>query len=426
MKPIALIRAAILGALAAGFAQNAAAHDGVDCDLTVNGQNDPAVDAAAVTAAVNSPDLVGDVTVCLAGTFDFGLAPPSVPTFSVSIFGGPSMTSLRIVGLNSSFRRQATIRHGIQALTLRQTATLPSLTIENLRFEQPALSAVSVLRSIERVRISGLHIAGVTTHTIPTGPPVPILKFREGIAVTAALGDIEGEIEISGNFVDGGTYDVGDSELLIGSGIVLVGALNLTQPTGFFAKVNVSNNRVSNWAGAGILASGVISDVTIEENWVDSGNFARLQTACTGTNGDGAASGIALGGATNSTVRDNAINLVPAFTDTGAPAVCTAGLIVRGTATGGASGNIFFGNRIRGTATYAMIAGTPLPLPPPPFPPVQPTIETNNLFAFNWVFGFTATNATLFIGSGANANAFIGTFPDGIEGNTAGNWVLNR
>jgi hypothetical protein len=32
----------------------------------------------------------------------------------------------------------------------------------------------------------------------------------------------------------------------------------------------------------------------------------------------------------------------------------------------------------------------------------------------------------LFIGSGANANAFIGTFPDGIEGNTAGNWVLNR
>lgn len=429
MKPIALIRAAVVGALAAGFVQNANAHYGVDCDATVTGQNDPAVDVAAVTAAVNSPDLAGDVTVCLTGIFDFGLAPPSVPMFSVSIFGGPSMTSLRIVGLNSYFRKQATIRRGIQALTLRQTATLPSLTIENLRFEQPAFSAVSILRSIERVRISGLHIAGVTSHTIPTGPPAPILMFREGIAVTAALGNIEGEIEISGNVVDGGTYGPGDSTLLVGSGIVLVGALNPTQTTGFFAKVNVSNNRVTNWAGAGILASGVISDVTIEENWVENGAFARLVPSCASTNGDSAASGIALGGVINSTVRDNAINLVPAFTDTGAATVCSAGLLVRGMPVSGASGNIFFGNRIRGNANYAMVAGTPLPTPPPPpppfIPPTLPTVETNNLFAFNWVFGFTGTNATLFIGSGATANAFIGSFPV-IEGNTAGNWVLNR
>jgi hypothetical protein len=420
-----LIRATALGALAAGFVQNAAAQYGVVCDLTVTGQNDPAVDVAAVTAAVNSPALVGDVTVCLAGTFDFGPAPPSVPTFSVSIFGGPSMTSLRIVGLNSYFRKQATIRRGIQALTLRQTSTLPSLTIENLRFEQPAFSAVSILRSNERVRISGLHIAGVASHTIPTSPPAPILKFREGIAVTAALGDIEGEIEISGNVVDGGTYDVGDSQLLVGSGIVLVGALNPTQPTGYFAKTTVSNNRVVNWAGAGILASGLISDATIEENWVEPGAFARLVPTCASTNGDSAASGIALGGVISSTVRDNVVTLVPAFTDTGAATQCSAGLLVRGMPVGGASGNIFFGNRIRGDANYAMVAGTPEPLPPPPFPPVLPTIETNNLFAFNWVFGFTGTNATLFIGSGATANAFIGTFPE-IEGNTAANWVINR
>jgi hypothetical protein len=434
-----LIRAAALGALAAGFVQNADATHGVSCDVTVTGQNNPDVDAAAVSAEVNSPALIGDVTVCLAGTFDFGPAPVGPPTSSVAIMGNPSVTSMRIVGLNSGFRNQATIRRGIQALTLSPTATLPNLTIENLRFEQPAMSAISILSSIERVRISGVHIAGVTTHAFtitvpPPPPPIPpppqpiviTLSFRQGIAVTAALGDIDGEIEISDNVVNGGAYGLGDSALTVGSGIVIAGPLTLTQPTIFSAQVHVSNNRILNWAGTGIVVSGLVSEASIEENWIEPGAFARLVPGCTTPNADGAASGISLGGVGNSTVRDNVVNLVAAVTDTGTPAQCTAGLLVRGTAVGGASGNIFFGNRIRGTGTYAMVAGTPAPLPPPPpFPPVLPTIETNNLFAFNWVFGFTGTNATLFIGSGATANAFIGTFPE-IEGNTAANWVINR
>jgi len=220
---------------------------------------------------------------------------------------------------------------------------------------------------------------------------------------------------------------------LVSSGILLVGPQtppNPPQPAPIFsAKVRIANNRVLNWAGTGILAAGVMSDVTIEENWVEPGAFARLvpAPACTTPNADGAASGISLGGVLNSTVRDNVVTLVPAFTDTGAPVACTAGLLVRGVIAGGASGNIFFGNRVRGEGTYAMVAGTPAPViqPPPGPPPALPTIETNNLFAFNWVFGFTGTKATLFIGSGATANAFIGTFPE-IEGNTAGNWVLNR
>jgi hypothetical protein len=439
-----LISAAFAGSLAAGFVQNAVAHNRVDCDVMVTGQNDPAVDAAAVSAAVNSPDLVGDVTVCLAGTFDFGPAPPQgVPPISVAIVGNASMTSLRIVGLNNHFRRPATIRRGIQALTLTPAATLPKLAIENLRFEQPTFSAVSILRSNEEVRISDLQIAGVETHTItitPPPPPIPnppppqpiTLRLRQGIAVTAAAGgNIAGDIVISNNVVNGGTYGLGDSALLVGSGIVLVGPLVTPQPpplpaTTFSAKVRIANNRILNWAGAGVLATGLIGDATIEENWVEPGAFARLVPgpACTTPNAEGAASGISLGGVVNSTVRDNVIHLVSAFTDTGAPAACTAGLLVRGVNVSGASGNIFFGNRIRGDATYAMVVGLPAPTVPP-FPPSSFTIEMNNLFAFNWVFGFTGTNATLFIGSGATANAFIGMFPE-IEGNTAGNWVLNR
>jgi hypothetical protein len=395
--------------------------------LTVNGQNDPAVDAAAVTAAVNSPALSGDVTVCLAGTFDFGPAPVGPPTFSVAIVGNPSMTSLRIVGLNSDFRTQATIRRGIQALTLHWTTTLPSVAIENLRFEQPALAAISILRSNEQVRISGVRIAGVLTHTFvvpiqpPPPPPIPptaTVRLREGIAVTAALGNIAGEIVITGNVIDGGTYGAGDSALSVGAGIALTGQLNISQPTIFSAKARVANNRVSNWAGTGILASGLISEATIEENWVEPGAFARIVPFCTSSNADGAASGISLGGVIDSTIRDNVIALVPALTETGVAPQCTAGLLVRGTFVGAASGNVFFGNRVRGTATYAMVAGTP-PLT------IPPSTEINNLFAFNWVFGFTATNVTLFIGDDATANAFIGSFPS-IEGDPTGNWVLNR
>ena len=79
-----------------------------------------------------------------------------------------------------------------------------------------------------------------------------------------------------------------------------------------------------------------------------------------------------------------------------------------------ADGNVLFGNRIRGTGSYAIMAGTSGTL-----------TETNNLFAFNKTGNFAPLNATLFIGSSANGNAFIGNFAT-IEGNVTGNWVLNN
>ena len=114
MSRIHWLSAGVVSAVfAAAFAQDAGAQ--VTCTVTVTGQNNPAVDAAAVQSATNQA-FVGDLTVCLEGTFDF--APPVAPSqFSVAIVASPFTTSLRIVGLDNANGRKATVRNGRQALT---------------------------------------------------------------------------------------------------------------------------------------------------------------------------------------------------------------------------------------------------------------------------------------------------------------------
>jgi hypothetical protein len=144
-------------ALAAAFAHNAGAQ--VTCTVTVTGQNNQAVDAAAVQAATNQA-FVGDLTVCLEGTFDF--APPIPPSqFSVAIAASPFTTSLRIVGLNNANGKKATIRNGRQALS-KIGAGPPTFSIENLRFEQPEFSAISILGSgpATSIKVSNVNIVG--------------------------------------------------------------------------------------------------------------------------------------------------------------------------------------------------------------------------------------------------------------------------
>jgi len=400
--------AALCVVLVAGLLQNASAHPAApQCTLTATGQNNPAVDVAAVTQAVNSPTLSGDATVCLSGIFDFGPPPTSPPLMSVAINPNPSVTSLRIVGLGDGAGNKATIRRGIQALSLAQTATLPSLVIENLKFEGPAFTAISIFRGNESVRISNVHVAGVQSYFFAPFNGA----FREGIVVTSALGPIDGEVVISDNVIDGGTYGAPDTTLVVSSGILVQGATAQGAPQNFNARVNVSRNRVLNWSGTGILAI-ALTEAAIEGNKIDPGAFANLTAGCT-PNGERAANGITLANTVDSTVKDNVITLVPALTGAGAAPNCTAALILNGVSGGSDDGNIVFGNRIRGTGNYAIVAGTP-----------SGSVETNNLFAFNKTGNFAPLSATLFIGPGATANAFIGSFAS-IEGNVAGNWVLN-
>ena len=75
------------------------------------------------------------------------------------------------------------------------------------------------------------------------------------------------------------------------------------------ARATITNNRLVNWSGVGILATG-ISGATIECNRIDSGPFANSVAGCLQTKAV-AASGISLGSVTNSVVRGNVVNLDP-------------------------------------------------------------------------------------------------------------------
>jgi hypothetical protein len=413
------LKAGTLGTLfATVFAQHLSAQT---CTVTLTGQNDPAVDAAAVQSAVTQP-FPGDLTVCLAGTFDFGTPPTG--NISVSIVTSPMTTGLHIVGLDDAQGRKAKIRNGVQALA-KFSPNPASFSIENLRFEQPQFSAISILGAspVSSIKISGVSIVGVRSFLFPAFNA----RFREGIVVSSGPGAIGGDIEISNSTIDGGTYTADDSTLAASGGIVLTGALPPGPPPNqpFTARVRIADNKIQNWSGSGIVAAGV-SELTVERNIIQPGAFANaLPPGCTASNGMGAANGISLQSVRDATVRDNTITLVPSLTGAGLVPPCTAGLIVVGAtnvAPGSADGNIVFRNRIRGTGTYGIVVGvTPGALSPSPVA----SVETDNLFALNRLGNFAAQGASLFIGPGANGNAFVGNFPS-LAGNVAGNDVITR
>ena len=116
---------------------------------------------------------------------------------------------------------------------------------------------------------------------------------------------------------------------------------------------------------------------------------------------------------------------MPALTGAALAPPCTAGLILVGptnVAPGGADGNLVYRNRIRGSGTYAVVVGvTPAASPPGPIA----SLETDNLFALNLLGNFVPHVASLFIGPGANGNAFVGSFSS-TAGNVDGNDVITR
>jgi hypothetical protein len=403
--------AAISFTLVAAFAQGAAAQ--VTCTLTVTGQNDPAVDVAAVQAAVSAP-AIGDTVVCLQGIFDFGTPPPGTNS-SVTVAQGPSATSMRIVGLDDTRGKKATIRNGTQALT-KVTVSPPFFSIENLRFEGPTFSAVSILGAgpVGTLKLTGLNVVGVKTFLFPAFN----VKFRNAIAISSALNTIAGDIDISNNVLDGGVYDfANDLSLAVSAGISLTGAVAGVTNQPFTARVHIADNKISNWSGSGILAGG-IRETTIERNAIQPGAFANviamIPPGCAAANGLGSASGIALASVNDATVRDNTITMVAALNGAGAAPMCSAGIVIVGlpaVAPGTANGNLVYRNRIRGVGNYAIDLGQ------------AGSSETENLFALNKLGNFTPVNASLYV-QGAD-NDFVGNFPT-VEGNVAGNVLIDK
>jgi hypothetical protein len=406
---LAALAAALAAQAQGGYAQGLQAPQGgepapIACDFSVTGQNDSAVDILALSNAVNAGGLSGDVTVCLSGTFDFGDGPP--PAGQLLIAPAPAVTSLRIVGLTDARGRRATIRNGVLPLALRGAAPVPKLGIASLRFENPRGAAIHIERVDESLIIKGVQIAGARNQFFPALN----LSTRIGINITSFGAAIHGDLVIADNVIDGGAFTASDGSPF-SAGIVLAGGVVAGgvpfQP--FDAHVRVTNNRIANWSSGGIVAA-TVGDVTISRNKIDPGSYASNGGPC--ANAAAALSGILLTAVTDSVVRDNEINVSPAFGSSGIPAPCTAGIVVRGSLDGPADGNIVYGNVIRGTGAYALVVGAP-----------TGSVETDNFFALNPVWGFAAQKATLLLGPGATGNALIGVFPS-IEGNTAGNSII--
>jgi hypothetical protein len=378
----------------------ALADPAVNCTVTVTGQNDPGVDKHAVWSAVNQTPVAGALTVCLTGIFDFGPGTTLVDA-AVGINTGPDITSLRIVGLNARGGQRATIRRGIQPLTLIPTTTLANLTIENLRFEAPAFSAISIWRSIESVRLAHLQVVDPRSFGV----------VRSGISIISNSAPVEGDIWILDNDLDGGLFDGNSADLKVSAGVDLAGPRPALAAQPLTASVHIIGNRISNWSGSGISGVGV-QNVTIEGNAIKTGPFADGSVECIRENGMGVSNGIALANARSSRIAANSITLVPTLTATGTPATCTTGIALRSNSVGETSGNVVELNRISGTGSYALLLGTP-----------NSFDETGNLYALNPVNAFAAQGASLYIGPGANGNTLIGPFPS-VEGNVAGNQVL--
>lgn len=362
-----------------------AAHAGaVYCDVTVIGQDVQALDVPAVQSAINNPFLSGRVTVCLQGTFDFGIG--ATPANFVSIDPSGAVAELNIAGLNDDSGNKAAIENGFQPLRFAPTSSLPVLTIRNLRFERPGASAISIFRGNEIVEVSDVQIDGVVTQAVLVGSLMTTL--REGIAVTSAYSEVSGRIVIKDNKIDGGAYGAGDATINVSGGVVLAGAD--ANPFHITADILIRDNIVRNWSGNGIDSRGPVK-VSIVRNLIQPGPFANLvpnPNACV-------ANGIFfVNNNDQAVVVENTIEMVTALTATNTTP-CTAGIVLGNNASNG----VFRANNVRGTGRYAIavVAGNP----------ANPS--QHNLFLGNNLTAFWATGATVFLGNGALNNTFVGS-----------------
>ena len=356
---------AMIFMLAAGPAR---AEASVDCDLTVEGAGQPAIDVPAVKAAVNGPHASTHVTVCLLGTFDFG---PGTTDSFVSISPRGAITSLAIVGLDG-----ATILRGFQPLRHDPASTLLSLTIRDLHFVGPFFTAISIFRGGDRVEIIGNHVDGVQTARLTFG--TTLLTLREGITVTSAIAEIRGQIRIADNVVDGGSY-AGEPTVNVNVGILIAGLGTGGNAFGITAEVTVARNLVTRWPSAAIGVQGP-GNVTLEGNLVEPGALANTVNPATCV-----ATGIALINHSGATVKNNTIHKDAATRADGSTPVCSPAILLAAAA----NDNLFVANRITGAGSSAVVMAQP----------AAAAGGERNVFIGNNATGFAASVATIDLGS---------------------------
>ena len=381
-----------------------------DCTKTVPDPGSSAPHAIQLAQAINDPNAMGDVTVCITGTLSFG------PFDWVTIQPSAAVTELAVVGVDDEAGEPATIENGTMPLRFGGLApgsppgapplprsSLPVLRILNLRLHHPSVGAIAIQNGNQLVEISGVHVDGVRTELVATPDgPVP---FRVGIVVQSQFYPIDGVVDISGNHVNAGSYDPASWDALHNN----LG-ISVTVPFGS-ADVRIEDNLVENWAVHGI-GVGASSGVLVEHNTIAPGSFTidhPVPVSCIGT-------GIFISNSVHTLVKNNHIHKELTYAASqpegvGPPRFCSPAVLVYWS-----RDNVFMGNVITGTSGYAFVLSLLFDSSAPQLP-----LTADNLFLGNntsalelvptsvvWR-GVTRTNGTtVHLGPDAWTNVFVG------------------
>lgn len=358
------------------------------------------LDRTTLDTAINQGGigLAGTLVVCLSGedlggtprAFDLGTTDSVViqPTTSAH-----DIRAIRIVGLDG-----ATIVGGEQPFRFYGDAGLESLKIENIRFVQPNLTAISIWDGNEdgRIEISDLVIEGVRSGDL--APAYPSTWIREGIAILSGLSDVAGEIIIRDNLIDAGPYDPAsrDGLLNVSVGVLVSGRGVLGGLNDITAEITIEGNTITNWSGFGIQAI-TANEIKISDNTIIPGNFANSPVFpnlpfCAG------ATGLILQNSTDGVISNNRIIKVPALDANGVTPLCSAGIILT---TGFfenavSADNTFRRNRIEGVGTHAVLL--------PNVAQAGDAVVDNVFTGSNNWSQFSASVATIVLGEGVYDN----------------------
>lgn len=274
--------------------------------VTIVGTGIPAVDVAAVQAAVD-----GGGTVRLKGSFSFDLPPIADRTILVS-------TGVVIEGVPDEQGNLPLISGGVKPFQV--VAPGASVTLRGLRFTGSLLTVIEVRAAdgltIERCRIDGVEplFAPAIGTTLAIGV---VLGFFTTGEVVGAISIVQNELDIGGTAAD-------RSEA-----IAAIGVGHPDRP----AEMRIAENVVTNTVAHGIDVRNVVGRTVIERNDVVTGPVGGQMV----TTGDRFVDGIRILGGGSYVVAHNRID---------AGYENAAGIRLQGGPFGPVTGAIVFGNDI--------------------------------------------------------------------------------
>lgn len=287
-------------------------------EITVIGTGNPAVDVAAVQAAVD-----GGGVVKLKGAFSFDLPPVDDRTILVT-------TGVAIEGVADGYGNLPVIHGGVKPFQVNAPGA--SVSIRGLRFVGAFLTVIEV-RAAHGVAVERCSIEGVV--------PLFASAIGSNLAIGIVLGfftsgGVTGEVSIANNFID-----VGGTAMDRTEAVAAIGVGNVADPVA----LRVSENTVRNTTAHGIDIRNIVGTAAILRNDVRTGTVGGQMVPF----GDRFVDGIRVLGAGSYLVAHNEVDV--AYEN-------AAGIRLQGGPTAAVAAAAVFGNEIRMTAPEGATFGS--------------------------------------------------------------------